>query len=123
MKRVTAPACFLSLLAIGLFAACTNTHRASETAKNPRPNVASVEAVSTTPPSDKVSISGHVVNCHNGNDVRVLHAEPRGTGCQMIYTKAGKKSVVANATTGTEHCENVMDKIRAKLESSNFVCQ
>lgn len=116
-------ACLFSMLVTYVFTGCANLQRSSNSVKNAKPQVASVEAVATTPPAEKVAISGHVVNCRNGNDVRVLHAEPRGTGCQMMYTKGGRKSVVANAATGLDHCESVLDKIRSKLESSNFTCE
>jgi hypothetical protein len=67
--------------------------------------------------------SGKVVNCKNGLDERVIAAEPKGTGCQVLYTKSKVSIPTATSTRGTKHCEEVAERMKGNLERAGFKCE
>jgi hypothetical protein len=70
-----------------------------------------------------VAVSGATV-CKHGSEERMLKVATKANGgCETLYTKSGKESVVASGSKGTGSCESVVAKIRANLESAGYQCK
>jgi hypothetical protein len=63
------------------------------------------------------------VKCANGGDQRILEINEKDGGCEIIYTKSGEAKPVASAAHGKQHCQEVSEKIQAKLTDAGFTCQ
>jgi hypothetical protein len=60
--------------------------------------------------------------CSVKGDVRVIDVRAKDKGCELAYEKSGAESVVATSISGTDHCQEVADKIKAKLTAAGFSC-
>lgn len=63
------------------------------------------------------------VKCTSGSDERLLTVNPKDSGCELQYTKAGEMKVIATQVSGDGRCVEVMDNVRKNLEGANFTCQ
>lgn len=63
------------------------------------------------------------VTCKGGGDERVLEVVAEGSGCKTIYTKGGQANSIATSANGTQHCQEVSDRVLAKLQAAGFNCQ
>ena len=61
-------------------------------------------------------------SCKSGGDERLIEIVTRGSGCAVEYTKQNEKSEIATAAHETQHCTNVMQKVKGKLEAAGFSC-
>jgi hypothetical protein len=67
--------------------------------------------------SDKAS-------CKSGGDMRLIEVVSKeGGGCAVEYTKQNEKQQIATAEHETQHCANVMQKVRGKLEAAGYQCE
>jgi hypothetical protein len=60
--------------------------------------------------------------CKSASDERMLDIVAKGGGCAVEYTKQSQKSEIASAEHETEHCKQVMQKVRGHLEGAGFTC-
>lgn len=68
------------------------------------------------------TISDAVV-CKAGKDERQIGKREReGGGCEVVYTKHGDTSVIADARNDVSYCDNVVDKIKTNLTNAGFTC-
>ncbi|MCB0362052.1 MAG: hypothetical protein KDD35_05005, partial [Bdellovibrionales bacterium] len=62
--------------------------------------------------------------CQSGKDTRDLSVmKTESGGCELHYSKFGQSNVVATARNGSEHCEEILNRIKGKLEEAKFSCQ
>ena len=79
-----------------------------------------VEAATST----SVKAGAGAVQCKGaGGDDRVLEVVAEGGGCKTVYTKGGQPNNVATSQSGTQHCQEVSDRILGKLQAAGFNCQ
>lgn len=71
----------------------------------------------------KAASSSADVSCKLGEEVRKLEVVKSESGCTLQYTKAGNTNEIASGGVGSEHCQNVSDKIKGNLESAGFKCE
>lgn len=62
------------------------------------------------------------IQCDSGSDKRTLEIKVLDQGCEFIYTKQDKPSTLATQKVGFTKCDEVAEKIKGKLEASNFKC-
>lgn len=70
----------------------------------------------------KGEVSGRA-SCKSGSDTRLIEIVSKGTGCAVEYTKQEEKSEIASAMHETQHCTNVLEKVKGKLEAAGFSCE
>lgn len=81
------------------------------------PAKAAKAAASKGEVSDKAS-------CKSGGDMRLIEVVSKeGGGCAVEYTKQNEKQQIATAEHETQHCANVMQKVRGKLEAAGYQCE
>ena len=83
---------------------------------------ASDEAAAATPAA-KSAVGTAEVNCKSGTDERKLAIQVKGSGCELMYTKAGETKAIASQMNGSEKCEEVMTSVKEKLVAANYTCQ
>lgn len=66
---------------------------------------------------------GQTTTCSKGADVRILEIQNKGTGCVLMYTKAGVAKNTAQSANSDALCKKVAGNIRKTLEASGYVCQ
>lgn len=95
-------------------AAASATASATTTKDKAEAKVADAKSVEST---DKVT-------CKQGTEERSLEKRTaEGGGCEVIYTKGGTPSVIANAKADLSHCDKVHDKIKTNLEAVGYKCE
>lgn len=62
------------------------------------------------------------VECKSGSDVRKLAIVNKGGGCDVEYTKAGETKSIGSAQNTKDFCPNLLEKVKARLETSGFTC-
>lgn len=63
------------------------------------------------------------VSCAKGSSVRTLDLKATAeNGCEVLYSRDGKKSSVAQSAHGTQHCQKIMSNIKENLEKSGYKC-
>jgi hypothetical protein len=64
------------------------------------------------------------VLCKSKKDVRTIRvlAEPGGSGCTTMYTKAGQDKIVSGSRY-LGSCKSVLKSIRANLEAASWNCR
>ncbi len=67
------------------------------------------------------TITGDVA-CTAGEDTRKIQVTTNNSGCQVVYTKFGAESEVANAANDMSYCESVSNKIQGNLSAAGFAC-
>lgn len=60
--------------------------------------------------------------CKHGDDERTLEVVTKGDGCAVEYTKQKEKREIASAEHETDHCKQVVAKVRGHLEAAGFTC-
>lgn len=63
------------------------------------------------------------ISCNLGSDTRTLQVVKNDSGCVLQYTKSGAISEVASGGVGSNHCDNVANKIKGNLVSAGFTCK
>ena len=117
----------LAIFVMTVGAGCSGAKKKTD-AVTPSPSAPTAEA---SRPDDKAAsanaagtkVTAQTVECINANETRVLAIEPKGSGCNLNYTKAGKTSSIAQSMNGAEYCEKTQQKIRSKLESGGYTCK
>ncbi|HAG91356.1 MAG TPA: hypothetical protein DCL41_05765 [Bdellovibrionales bacterium] len=61
--------------------------------------------------------------CKLGGDVRTIGVKAVDNGCEVIYTKFGESNSIASGSKGSEHCVNVVSKVKDNLENAGFKCE
>lgn len=67
--------------------------------------------------------SKNSVTCKNGNEVRDLTMEYKGSGCELFYVKMGQSTSQARQNNGHTLCESIYEKMKTTLEKTGFVCE
>jgi hypothetical protein len=67
------------------------------------------------------TITSGSVACTAGDDTRMIQINT-GEGCQVMYTKFGTESQVANAANDMSYCNSVSEKIQSNLTAAGFTC-
>lgn len=62
------------------------------------------------------------VKCGREKDQRKLEVQTRKTGCTLQYLKEGKTNEIAASRRGVDLCQDMLKKVRARLESSGYKC-
>jgi hypothetical protein len=106
----------LTLLAFG----CSGTP--TTPASQPSPAAAGDHAATAAKSAPQAASAG-VVICRHGADERKLEIFTEKTGCVVRYTKQEKPRDIASAAPGSDHCKNVVQKVRGHLEAAGFSCQ
>jgi len=70
----------------------------------------------------KAAVSGEAT-CKLGGDTRTIAVNSVDKGCEVIYTKFGEPSSIASGSSGSDHCVNVVSKVRENLENAGFKCE
>ena len=109
----------LPLFALILATSCSH---GATTVPDTKSDKAAPKAAKTTAPKAKTAASAEKASCKSADDVRSLEIVSKGTGCAVHYTKHEQMSEIATAKHETEHCKEVMQKIRGHLESAGFSC-
>lgn len=64
------------------------------------------------------------VTCMSGDVERVLENKTAEEGgCEVVYSKDGGESVIANAQNNLDYCQEVVDRVANKLVAAGFNCQ
>ena len=90
--------------------------------------VVPIEKVNSDPkplsaPAVAKAESSAKLTCKNGNEVRELLLDKKGSGCELVYVKAGQRKTQAHQNNGTNVCETVLEKMKATLEKTGFKCE
>jgi hypothetical protein len=113
MKRL------VTLIAVLLATGCS--HANTTTTKTEAPKAATT-TVAAPAPKAKASEATSKASCKHGSDVRDLAIVTKGEGCAVTYTKHGETKELASAEHETNHCKEVLTKIRGHLETAGFSC-
>jgi hypothetical protein len=105
------------LLATGCSHANTNTAAKSDSQK-----AAPAPMAAPAAPKAKASEVASKASCKHGSDVRDLTIVTKGEGCAVTYTKHGETKELASAEHETQHCKEVLTKVRGHLETAGFSC-
>lgn len=72
---------------------------------------------------ESTSVEGLV--CNLKNDMRkVVIEKGQGKGCEVFYTKFGKKRSIASSLKKSDfYCKSILNKVRANLEEAGFNCK
>ncbi len=69
-------------------------------------------------------MDGSKVICKTAKETRELKViTTESKGCELHYSKFGKNSVVATSKKGTQHCDDVMNRIKTKLAEAKYSCE
>lgn len=107
-----------------LFAGCASSQKANSetaTAKTASAAPAAQHSANAKAAAEKTETQAGLI-CTNGKDARTVKNIASKTGCQVMYTKAGKESEVASSSKSDAHCKDVVAKMRGKLEAAGFKC-
>ena len=64
------------------------------------------------------------VTCTVGGTERILENRTADAGgCEVVYTKNGGESIIANAENNLDYCQEVVDRVANKLSNAGFSCQ
>lgn len=67
---------------------------------------------------------GKNVTCTSGDVQRLLENKfSDDGGCEVVYSKDGSESVIANAQNNLDYCQEVLDRVANKLAHAGFSCQ
>ncbi len=109
----------LSVIAV---AACSSANK-SEPAKT-SPLAESPAAVKAAADKGaKPAPAAGAVECSFKTDKRILEVRAKDKGCELAYTKAGQENVIGSSVNGRDHCQQMSDKIKGKLETAGFSCK
>lgn len=61
--------------------------------------------------------------CKSQKEIRVLVLEPKGLGCEVLYTKQGSGKIIAQQKQGTLRCEDVFNTLKERLAKGGFSCE
>jgi hypothetical protein len=86
--------------------------KAKEAAKVEKKENAAAVATATPPAG--------TTECTSGEDKRTIEIKTTDKGCEVMYTKQGNTSSVANG--GQQKCEAVVNKIKTNLTGAGFTC-
>jgi hypothetical protein len=116
--------CAALILALAL-SACSSKPMQAEPAPTqakapPAPAAAQPEAAAMPSAPDKASSR---IECSVKGDQRTIEVRAKDKGCEVVYGKGGKESVVASAARGSKHCEDVQGKMKQRLEGAGFQCK
>lgn len=81
------------------------------------------KAPSSVKPEEPAKTAPTEMSCQNGTDsrfVRIETASPKE--CKVLYSKWGSTESVATSSSGSEHCEKTVDKIKGNLEKAGYKC-
>lgn len=83
------------------------------------------EDISKSNPTAKTeSAAMGKITCVSGTDSRDLEMTAAdGKACVLNYTKQGNTQEVASGVADTNHCNEVRDRIKGKLEAAGFKCE
>ena len=83
------------------------------------------EDISKSKPTAKTeSAAMGKITCVSGTDSRELEMTAAdGKACVLNYTKQGNTQEVASGVADTNHCNEVRDRIKGKLEAAGFKCE
>jgi len=109
-----------------LFALILATSCSHADPKVSQPSAAPAPATSASSPSakstSKAASALDTASCKHGSDVRGLAVVVKGEGCAVTYTKHGQTNELASADHDTNHCKEVVAKVRSHLEAAGFSC-
>lgn len=83
------------------------------------------EKTETTEQSEvkSMKVAGNSVTCSYGENTRTLENKTLETGgCEVIYTKDGVPSTIANAQNEMDYCQEVLERVAGKLANAGFNC-
>ena len=60
--------------------------------------------------------------CKSATEQRELLIVPKGTGCELEYTKEKQQKMIATAEHESDLCKQVLQKVRGHLEAAGFSC-
>lgn len=61
--------------------------------------------------------------CKSGKDERNIQVrKPEAGGCEVVYTKFGEESVVADAKYDMNFCKEKAEKVKSNLVAAGFEC-
>lgn len=80
------------------------------------------DAAQTGKDKAKAALEGETT-CKNGQDVRTIGVSASGEGCEVMYTKFNESTSVASGSKGSDHCSNVVSKIKENLQNAGFKCE
>ncbi len=63
------------------------------------------------------------VACKSAGDSRLIEIVEKKPGCGVHYTKQNESSEVASAEHDLQHCTEVFQRIRGRLEAAGFQCE
>lgn len=116
---------FLLGLCTALFFGCSEPQKkpAEVAATAPIQPTAVISQVDPPASSEKAQASMSELTCKRDPVTRVLKVESsQPKGCKLFYSNHSNKDPVASSHTASTHCEQVRDRIRAKLEEAGFKC-
>lgn len=109
------------------FTACSSTKKMNKDAATEAAKTAEASAdkavKATKDAKAKVAAAAGDVTCTSGKDSRTIGVKAVDAGCEVVYTKFGETSSVASASSGSEHCANVVSKIKDNLSNAGFKCE
>jgi len=114
----------LAALVIAFAGACAHK---SKTETPPAPSAATTkdQAPSEKTKKSKTSTASTAssVKCTRDKDERTIEINDKDGGCETIYTKMGEAKSIATAAHGSQHCQDVSEKIQKNLANAGFTCQ
>lgn len=114
---------FNAALAVGvlMLAGCSSLQKKTEPAPAASPSTAVAAPAVDTKAVAKAS--GTEVTCENGADKRVLTVELKNPGCDLHYLKGGKSIVIATSMSKVEFCDEIQERVKKRLEDSQYTCK
>lgn len=108
----------LALLATG----CSHSGAKNDKKEaDPAPAAKSASAPKAAAKSAEPVATDRIV-CTKGSDERLVDIVAKGNGCAVEYTKQQQKKEIASAEYEPEHCKQVLQKVRGKLEAAGYTC-
>lgn len=110
-------------LAVGvlMLAGCSSLEKKSTSAPVPAASPVAAPAAVTKVVANEPN--GAEVTCSNGADKRTLTVVNTKPGCELRYLKFGKSVVVATSPVRVEFCDEVQERMKKRLEDSQFSCK
>lgn len=111
-----------------MLGACSSSKKSTNdatTTTEAQAEKAADKAKETADKTEKAANEGVSVEatCKLGGDTRTIGVKSVDKGCEVIYTKFGESTSVASGSQGSDHCANVVTKIKENLQNAGFTCE
>ncbi len=116
---------FLTLsmaLTFSFMVGCKAAHR-KDAAKASKTQTASMKKDAKKETKIAGATTSGATTCSLANEKREIENRPASAGgCEVVYNKDGNSQTVATAQNDTSYCDQVVEKMKGKLETAGWSC-